>query len=42
MEYDYSLLPPVCLECGAMPVSDETPQWMIREYGQCYCNEEEE
>jgi len=41
MEYDYSLLPPVCLECGAMPVSDETPKWMIREYGQCYCKEEE-
>ena len=41
MDYDYSLIPPKCPECGAMPVNDETPKWMIREYGSCYCKEEQ-
>ena len=40
MDYDYSLIPPKCSECGAMPINDETPAWMYREYGSCYCKEE--
>ena len=38
--YDYSLIPPRCPDCRAMPINDETPKWMIREYGECYCEEE--
>ena len=41
MEYDYSLIPPKCSECRAMPINDETPAWMYREYGECYCKEEQ-
>ena len=41
MDYDYSLIPPRCPHCRAMPVNDETvPKWMIREYGECHCEEE--
>lgn len=40
MEYDYSLIPPKCPECGAMPTDGETPKWMYREHGECYCEEE--
>ena len=40
MDYDYSLLPPKCPNCRAMPVDAETPKWMYREYGECYCEEE--
>ena len=40
MEYDYSLIPPRCPDCRAMPINDEIPKWMIREYGECYCEEE--
>ena len=40
MDYDYSLIPPRCPDCRAMPINDETPNWMIPEYGACYCEEE--
>ena len=39
MDYDYSLIPPKCPECGAMPINAETPKWLYREYGECYCKE---
>jgi len=42
MEYDYSLIPPRCPVCRAMPINDETPKWMVREYGECYCEEQRE
>jgi len=42
MDYDYSLIPPKCPECRAMPINDETPKWMYREFGECYCKEEQE
>ena len=41
MDYDYSLIPPRCSECGAMPINAETPKWLYREYGECYCKEEQ-
>ena len=42
MDYDDSLIPPKCPHCRAMPVNDETPKWLYREYGECYCEEEQE
>ena len=45
MDYDYSLIPPRCPDCRAMPLNDETPEtpkWMVREYGECYCEEQKE
>ena len=42
MDYDYSLLPPKCPNCRAMPVDAETPKWMYREYGECSCEETQE
>ena len=42
MEYDYSLIPPKCPNCRAMPVNDETPKWMYREHGECHCEETQE
>tara|TARA_R100000458_G_C8220107_1_gene204749 strand:+ start:318 stop:557 length:240 start_codon:yes stop_codon:yes gene_type:complete len=42
MEYDYSLIPPKCPDCGAMPIDDETPKSMYREHGECYCEETQE
>ncbi len=42
MEYDYSLIPPKCPDCGAMPIDDETPKSMYREHGDCYCEETQE
>ena len=41
MDYDYSLIPPKCSECGAMPVNGETPKDMYKEHGECYCKEEQ-
>ena len=41
MDYDYSLIPPKCPECRAMPINAETPKWLYREYGECYCKEEQ-
>jgi len=41
-EYDYSLIPPKCPNCRAMPVNDETPKWMYREHGECHCEETQE
>jgi hypothetical protein len=42
MEYDYSLIPPKCPNCRAMPVNDETPKDMYREHGECHCEETQE
>jgi hypothetical protein len=43
MDDDYSLIPPKCPHCRAMPVNDETvPKWMIREYGECHCDKDQE
>ena len=42
MDYDYSLIPPKCPHCRAMPVNDETPKDMYKEFGECYCEEEQE
>ena len=38
MDYDYSLIPPRCSECGAMPVNDETPKDMYK-IGRASCRE---
>ena len=42
VDYDYSLIPPKCPNCRAMPVNDETPKWMYREHGECHCEETQE
>jgi len=42
VEYDYSLIPPKCPNCRAMPVNDETPKDMYREHGECHCEETQE